>query len=190
MYDDDGPRPIFSQRAQFARELFETALLIAAVFTLVNLLSVRFVVEGSSMEPNFHDGQYIVVSRLDYMLDAPARGDVIVFHYPQDPSRDFIKRIVGLPGETVAVGAGQITINGKTIDEPYIKAPFRYAGRWTLADDEYFVLGDNRGNSNDSHDFGPIKRGVIVGRAWVSYWPVHLWGVVPHYDYSVDIHTP
>lgn len=184
-HHEEGPLPTLSNRAQFARELFEAVLLIAVIFTLVNLLSARFVVEGSSMEPNFYHGQYIIVSRLDYMFGEPARGDVIVFHYPQDPSRDFIKRIIGLPGETVTIEAGQITIAGEVIEEPYIAATSRYSGEWELDRDEYFVLGDNRANSNDSHNFGPIPREVIIGRAWISYWPVHRWGVVPHHNYDI-----
>jgi signal peptidase I len=127
------------------------------------------------------------------MFGVPQRGDVIVFHYPEDPDRDFIKRIIGLPGEQVYIEAGQVYINGAPLEEPYIQKSFTYSSRhaWTLGPDEYFVLGDNRDNSDDSHDFGPIDRSTIIGRAWVSYWPIARWGVVPHHDYALNaVPTP
>jgi signal peptidase I len=175
-------------RAQLLGDVLEAVLLVLVVYTLVNLLTARFIVEGRSMEPSFYDGQYIVVSRLEYMFDAPKRGDVIVFHSPEDPDRDFIKRIIGLPGEQVYIEAGQVYIDSAPLDEPYIQNSFTYSSShaWTLGPDEYFVLGDNRNNSNDSHDFGPVNRSAIIGRAWVSYWPIARWGVVPHHNYTLN----
>ena len=180
----EGPR--FLRLRRLAREAGETLLLILALYTLINLATARYEVQGNSMEPSFRDGQRIIVSRLDYMLGEPQRGDVVVFHYPKDPNRDFIKRVIGLPGDTVVIEQGQIAINGAPLAEPYIMADFRYSGRWQLGPDEFFVLGDNRNNSNDSHDFGPIGRSFIVGRAWMVYWPPERFGLVLHHHYAID----
>jgi signal peptidase I len=187
---EEGPQPRLGGRGQFIREILETALLILTIYTLVNLTTARYMVEGNSMEPNFHDGQYIIVSRLAYMLGDPQRGDVIVFHYPKNPDREFIKRITGLPGETISVHDGQVFADGVPLEEPYIEVNFAYSGEWTLGPDEFFVLGDNRTNSNDSHDFGPIDRSVVVGRAWISYWPPQCLGIVSHHTYAVDGNAP
>ncbi len=179
----DLPRPRVRGRS-FLREVLDTIMLIVMIYTLVNLVSARFVVEGSSMSPNFATGQFIIVNRINYLLNAPQRGDVIVFISPDDPHRDFIKRIIGLPGETVAVRNGQVFINGEALEEPYIYDAPRYEGEWTLESEEYFVLGDNRNNSRDSHAFGPLPRDKIIGQAWLIYWPPEDWGIIPHYDYD------
>ena len=177
------PRPRASRRS-LLREIVETLILVAAIYTLVNLVSARFIVDGSSMSPNFTTGQFIIVNRLSYLLSQPSRGDVIVFNSPDDPGRDFIKRVIGLPGETIAVRDGLVYVDGVPLDEPYIAAPPRYSGEWRLGPGEYFVLGDNRNDSQDSHTFGPLARGRIVGQAWIIYWPPEDWGVIPHYSYD------
>ena len=184
---DEGPQPQNPAFRRLARETLETVLLILAIYTLINLTTARYEVQGSSMEPSFHDGQRIIVSRLSYMLGEPARGDVIVFHYPKDPTRDFIKRVIGLPGDHVAIESGQVYVNRVPLTEPYVRETGNYPdGEWRLGPDEYFVLGDNRNNSNDSHDFGPINRAFIVGRAWVVYWPPNGLGVIAHYEHRLD----
>lgn len=177
------PRPRTTRRS-LLREILDTLLMIVAIYTLINLLTARFVVEGSSMNPNFASGQFIIVNRLSYLVGEPRRGDVVVFVSPDEPGHDFIKRVLGLPGETVAVRDGLVYINEEPLYEPYISAPPTYQGEWTLGADEYFVLGDNRNNSRDSHAFGPLRRDKIVGQAWVVYWPLEDWGFVPHYDYD------
>lgn len=134
------------------------------------------------MEPNLHDGQYIIINKLIYDLQEPGRGDVVVFQYPNDPSRDFIKRVVGLPGDEVEIDNGRVTVNGTAVAEPYVAQLGSYSGRWNLKADEFFVLGDNRNNSSDSHNWGILPRDNLIGRAWVIYWPVRNWGAVPHYD--------
>jgi signal peptidase I len=155
-------------------------LLTILIFWAVNAATGRFKIDGSSMEPNLHDGQYIIINKLVYELREPQRGDVVVFQYPHDPSRDFIKRVIGIPGDEVTVERGVVTINGQPIDEPYIAQPGTYSGRWTLGGNEFFVLGDNRNNSSDSHNWGVLPRDNLIGRAWVIYWPVEDWGGVPH----------
>lgn len=162
-------------------------LLIVSIYCLVNLTTARYVVEGASMAPNFQTDQFIIVSRLAYLLGAPVRGDVIVFHNPQDPSHDFIKRVIALPGEAVRIVNGKIYINGMPIDEPYVAElckPQTCDGSWTLNADQFFVLGDNRNHSHDSHSFGPLDRSLIIGKAWIRYWPPSDWSVIPHYDYG------
>jgi len=163
-------------RRRLARELFGTGLLILAVYALMNLLTARFIVDGSSMQPNFETGQYVLVDRLNYLLTAPARGDVVILISPEAPHDDLIKRGIGLPGETVTIENQQVLVDGEPLDEPYIRAAPLYTGTWTLGPEEYFVLGDNRNNSHDSHTFGPIERESLVGKATLIYWPPEDWG--------------
>jgi signal peptidase I len=182
----EGPQPIINRRTRWLKELFQTALMVVAIYTLLTLALPRYMVEGRSMEPNFHEGQRLFVSRFDYMLGAPARGDVVVIRNPKsEDGEDLIKRIVGLPGETVALENGRVKINGVLIDEPYIEQFTNQSKQFVLGDDEYFVLGDNRRNSNDSFDFGPIPGAKIVGRAWISYWPLQWIGIIPHQEYDL-----
>jgi len=185
---DELPQPSLIRRRGAVREIIETLLLVISIYALVNLSTARFVVEGSSMEPNFHSDEFVIVSRLAYIVGDPERGDVIVFHFDEEQKRDFIKRIVGLPGETVEMIEGRVYVNGVLLDEPYIAEHCRPSqcsdDSWTLEDDQYFVLGDNRNSSQDSHDFGPIRRKQIIGRAWIRYWPVEVWQIIPHHDYD------
>lgn len=163
----------------FLRELIETALVVLVVLALVNTTTARFRIEGSSMEPSLHDGEYVLISKVSYWFGQPRRGDVVVFRFPHDPSRDFIKRVIGLPGETVAIRDGKVFINGRPLQEPYIRGPIAYTyGPVTLGPEEYFVLGDNRNASNDSHNWGMLPRSAIIGKAWLIYWPPQRWGVI------------
>jgi signal peptidase I len=181
----DIPQPSINQERSFFRESLETILLIIAIYTFVNLATARFVVDGPSMRPNFHTDEYIIVSRMSYVMGNIHRGDVVVFHY--DENSDYIKRVIGLPGETVTIRSGRVYINGELLDEPYIEYPYseNYCRgnipsercEWVVPDDSYFVLGDNRNSSKDSQDadVGFIERDRIVGRALVRYWPVRQW---------------
>lgn len=163
----------------FLRELIETALVVLVVLALVNTTTARFRIEGSSMKPSLHDGEYVLISKVSYWFGQPRRGDVVVFRFPHDPSRDFIKRVIGLPGETVAIRDGKVFINGRPLQEPYIRGPIVYTyGPVTLGPEEYFVLGDNRNASNDSHNWGTLPRSAIIGKAWLIYWPPQRWGVI------------
>lgn len=189
--EDERPqtvRPSLLNRRSFAREVVETLLLIIAIYTLVNLATSRYVVEGHSMLPNFQGDEYLIVNRFEYMFDDPERGDIVIFHYPEDPSRDFIKRVIGLPGDYIRMENGQVFVNNVPLDEPYVldlchssNCRFR---EWTLGEDQYFVLGDNRNSSQDSTRFGPVDRSLIVGRAWIKYWPPSEWQIIEHHDYE------
>jgi signal peptidase I len=163
-------------------ELVQTALIAVVLFLAVNLLTARIRVEGISMEPSLHNGQFVVVNRLAYRWADPERGDVVVFYFPIDPSRRFIKRIIGLPGDIVSIQNGGVAVNGLPLDEPYVAAPPRYNGDWSIGVDEVFVLGDNRNNSSDSQNWGPLPMGEIIGKAVLVYWPPETVGVIPHYD--------
>jgi signal peptidase I len=161
-------------------EVLQTVLIAGALFLLVNLLTARIRVEGSSMEPSLHDGEFVVVNRLAYRWNPPERGDIVVFRFPLNPTRRFIKRIVALPGDVVQVSDGRVYVNGLAQDEPYTAAAPRYTGEWRLAEGEVFVLGDNRNNSEDSHEWGPLPMQNIIGKAVLVYWPVGEIGVIPH----------
>lgn len=165
------------------REVVETVLLAVIVFLVVNAATGRFRIDGSSMEPTLHDGEYVIINRIVYKLHPPERGDVIVFR--RDGRRDYIKRVMGLPGETLEIRQGQVFVNGQPIPESYLKERGAYSMEpRTIGPDEYFVLGDNRNNSSDSHNWGTVPFGAIDGKAWVVYWPPQEWGLVPHYAYA------
>jgi signal peptidase I len=165
------------------REFVETIVLTLVIFAIINVLTGRFRVEGPSMEPSLHQGQYLIINKIVYKLHPPRRGDIIVFHHPSSTGRDLIKRVIGLPGEMVEIREGKVYIDGVLIEEPYVAYQSGYSVRYVLGPDEFFVLGDNRPNSDDSHNWGVLKREFIVGKAWLSYWPPEEWGGVPHHGY-------
>jgi signal peptidase I len=175
------PAPGFGTRlARFVGEVLQTLVVAAVIFLGVNLVTVRIRVEGSSMEPTLHDAELVVVNRLAYRWGEPRRGDIVVFRFPLEPDRRFIKRIVGLPGEMVAIHNGQVFIDGDPLDEPYIAAPPRYVGEWEIQPGQVFVLGDNRNNSSDSQTWGPVPLTQLIGKAVLVYWPPPEMGLIPH----------
>ena len=163
------------------RDVLETILLTLAIYWGVRLGVQNFRVEGYSMEPTLHSNQYLIVNKVSYLVGEPQRGDIVVFKFPRDPRRDFIKRIVAMPGETIEGRNRVVLINGQPLDEPYVRdQPFYSYPRRTVPPGEYFVLGDNRNNSHDSHVWDWLPREYVVGKAWLSYWPLRWWGVVTH----------
>lgn len=166
------------------REIIETVVLTVVIFAAINTVTGRFRIEGPSMMPNLHQGQYLIISKIVYRLDSPQRGDIIVFHHPRNPSRDLIKRVIGLPGETVEILDGRVLVDGTPLNEPYVFYRSHYSGRYELGPEEFFVLGDNRPNSDDSHSWGTLDRDQIVGKAWISYWPPTTWGGLLHFGYK------
>jgi signal peptidase I len=180
---DVPPRPRLT-RLGWLRDIIETLVIFVVIAVLMNLLTARFIVDGPSMHPNFATGQYVIVNRLAYLTGEPRRGDIAVLQSPEDPGTDLIKRIIGLPGETVAIHDGLVFINGTPLSEPYLNAPPNYQGEWSLSAVEYFVLGDNRTNSRDSHNFGPLPREALIGRAAAIYWPPQDWRVIAPFDYA------
>ncbi|MCI0521184.1 MAG: signal peptidase I [Chloroflexi bacterium] len=171
-----------SKAVQFFLELLETVALSVLFFVLINALTARIRVEGTSMAPTMHSGEFVLVSKLAYRLGEPQIGDVIVFLYPRDPNQEFIKRVIGLPGDKVVIANKQVTVNGKLLQEPYIAAQPYYTGNWTVPQESYFVLGDNRNNSSDSHNWGMVPADNIIGKAVLVYWPYTAWRLVAHFQ--------
>ena len=164
------------------REIVETAGLTMVIFFLVRLAFQNLRIEMQSMEPNLHHGQFLVINKLVYYLHRPQRGDVIVFHSPENPRKDFVKRVVGLQGEEVEIREGQVLVNGTRLEETHIAQPANeFWGTEVVGESEYFVLGDNRNSSRDSGSWGMLDAEVIIGKAWICYWPPQEWGLVAHY---------
>ena len=161
-------------------DVLETILLSAILFLAINAISARIRVDGYSMEPTLQTGEFVIVNKLAYRLGDPALGDVIVFHYPRDPEQEYIKRLIGLPGDHILVTDGKVFVNGQHIEEPYIAAPPAYTSELTVPEDSFFVLGDNRNNSSDSHNWGPVPISQVVGKAIFVYWPPQNWGSIAH----------
>jgi signal peptidase I len=161
-------------------EALQTLVVAALLFFAVNLVTARIRVEGSSMEPTMQDGELVVVNRLAYRWQSPQRGDIIVFRFPLDPDRRFIKRVIGLPGDTIQAADGRLWVNGLPLEEPYIAAPPRYSGEWQVPPDDLFVLGDNRNNSSDSQNWGPLPLYDVIGKAVLVYWPPEQMGLITH----------
>ena len=166
------------------REVGITILIAVAVFVVLRLTVQSYTVVMSSMEPNFYDGECIMVNKMSYRSSGPQRGDVIVFDPPFDSPHPFIKRVIGLPGENVEIKDEKVFIDGISLEEEYIMAPPYYTiPAIEVPENEYFVLGDNRNGSNDSHNDWTVPRDNIIGKAWFTYWPPSKWGVVKHYSY-------
>lgn len=178
-------------------ELIKTVALVFALVYLIRSFVVQpFIIQGASMEPNFHSGEYLLVERFSRLSHHFERGDVIVFISAHGSGDDFIKRIVALPNETVTLKDGQVFIRepdetgGFRLVETYLPASTRTVAEGkaeqtlSLGRDEFYVLGDNRGASRDSRAFGPIKRAEIVGRAWLVTFPIQFFGIVEQPAYS------
>lgn len=171
------------------RQIIITLLIVLVVFAAVNLSVDSFAIEGSSMEPSFHNGEYLMVNKLSYRFGSPDRGDVIVFHYPLSPETLYVKRIIGLPGEKVEIAEGRIYIDGRLLVEPsYISSTYYQGNNFStlVPKDHYFVLGDNRSHSSDSRLGWTVPRGNIVGNAWVTYWPLGDFGLTPGYSWTLN----
>lgn len=197
------------------RELLETAIFILLIFFIVRGIVQNFKIEGSSMEPNLHTGEYILVNKLVYFhfdLNAPLRlmpgreniprkiiypfhlprrGDIIVFEYPNDPSKDYIKRVIGLPGDIVEIRTGEVFVNSKRLDEPFLQGITTYCnpsaacnrGPVAVKEGTLFVMGDNRTNSSDSREWGELALDRVIGQAWMLYYPFQDMGVIQHHTY-------
>ena len=172
------------------REIFNMILylllIVVATLLIVRYVGQRTMVSGSSMEPTLSDGDNLIVDKLTYHFTDPKRYDVIVFPYQHAENTYYIKRIIGLPGETVQIEDGTIYINGEVLEEAYgrevMQDPGIAAEPIALGEDEYFVLGDNRNQSSDSRDpsVGLIHRDEIIGRAWIRIWPLDSFGILKH----------
>jgi signal peptidase I len=211
-----GTRSAGTRIRKLVWEVAQTIALAAIIFFAVRAVAQNFRVEGRSMEPGLHDSQYLVVNKAIYvkvnlatlskylpfihagdhpqrfLFRSPHRGDVIVFRAPPDQSRDYIKRVIGLPGDTVEVKGGLVYVNGVAMDEAYISArpDYTYA-KQLVPTGEYFVLGDNRNNSSDSHVWGFVPEDNIIGQAMFRYWPLSSLGGVGNHQIKLGfIHLP
>jgi signal peptidase I len=165
---------------RFALDILETVVLAVILYFGINAISARVRVDGLSMTPTLQHGEYVLVSRLSYMTGEPQRGDIIVFSFPGDQTQDLIKRVIGLPGETITVQNGEVLIDGRKLDEPYIAQSPVYSGEWTVPEGELFVLGDNRNDSKDSHQWKFLPMENVIGKALLIYWPPPDWKLINH----------
>ena len=165
---------------RFGMDILETIILAVILYFGINALSARVRVDGFSMNPTLQNGEYILVNRLAYKTGQPNRGDIIVFRLPGDETQDLIKRVIGLPGDTVHVSDGVVTINGARLEEPYIAQDPLYFGEWTIPEDYLFVLGDNRNDSRDSHQWGLLPLENVIGKSVLIYWPPDDWKIINH----------
>lgn len=187
------------------KEVLETLIIALVAFFLIQVTVRNFRVDGESMSPSLLDGQYILVNKAvytnvpekgiarilpffkveagrSYLFHAPQRGEIIVFKPPLSQNRDFIKRIIGVPGDKVQIKQGKVIVNGVELQEPYIMENPNYEfGLTEVPPAHYFVLGDNRNRSSDSHLWGVVPYNNIVGKAWVSLWPPKKWGLAPNF---------
>ncbi len=157
------------------REAAQIALILACVAGLHRAFGA-FEVEGASMEPTLRPHQYVVVDRLRLGHRPPQRGEVVVFRYPRDTRLEYVKRVIGLPGERITVAHGRVWVNDQPLDEPYLRERPRYFwGPTAIPANTVFVLGDNRNSSSDSHLWGPVPVTHLIGRAWFAYQPMAGW---------------
>ena len=176
----------------FVIELVKIVIISLAIIIPVRyFLFQPFFVRGDSMEPNFSDGEYLIVDEISYRFNVPKRGDVVIFKYPKDPSQYYIKRIIGLPEERVDIRDGYVKVysqdfsDGVEVDESYLPMNLKTPGNleYELKDDEYFVMGDNRRASSDSRVWGPLAKDKLIGRVWLRGWPLAKIGIfeTPYY---------
>jgi len=165
---------------QFVIDVVETLILSIVLFAAINTISARIRVDGASMEPTLQSGEFVIVNKLSYFFGEPEIGDIIVFHFPRDPDQEYIKRIIGLPGDRVEVKNGQVFVNNSVLIEDYIAASPVYDNVWEIPADALFVLGDNRNNSSDSHNWGTVPLDYVIGKATFIYWPPTEWGILDH----------
>lgn len=171
----------------FGWEIFKVIVISLAIILPVRYYLIKpFYVKGASMEPNYHDKEYLIINEISYRFEEPARGDAVVFKYPEDTTQYFIKRVIGLPGERIQIKDGDIIIfndlytDGIELIEPYLPAGLQTHGTVdiTLGETEYFLMGDNRTASLDSRIFGPVDRDYIVGKTFLRGWPLNKVGLL------------
>ncbi len=169
------------------REIIITAVLVLVIFFTARSTLQGYEVFQTSMEPSFFEGQRVMVFKAAYWFGDPQRGDVVIFKVPGG-DEEFIKRVIGLPGDTVKITHGVVYINGSKLDEPYVQFSFSYSlHEEVVPPGEYFVLGDNRDVSNDSHAGWFMPRENLTGKAWLVYWPPSDWRVVPSFPLNDQV---
>jgi signal peptidase I len=179
-----------SAMKNFFREFLITIGLAVIIFLILQTTIQSSIVDGSSMEPSLNNGQRLIVAKIAYNFKAPQRGDVIIIHPPVAPEKQWVKRVIGLPGDTIEVQKGIVYVNGFPLTEPYIKSPPAYTfNSFMVPQDNYFVMGDNRNNSTDSHYGWTVTRENIVGEVWLRIWPFSNWGIIHAYPLADELQT-
>jgi signal peptidase I len=176
-----GPTSVGRKSAGVLLWFRDLAIAAVASILIITFLYQPVRVEGTSMLPRLEDRDRLFINKFVYHFTAIDRGDVVVFHYPRDPEKSYIKRIIALPGDRFRVDHGHVFVNGNLVPEPYVPTEYRdnrSVDEMTLLPDEYFVMGDHRSISSDSRDFGPVDRSLIYGKAIFVYWPTRDAGVV------------
>lgn len=177
----------------FFLDILQVLVFAVSIFLFIYLLILQpHKIKGNSMDPNFHNGEFLLTDKLSYRFNVPQRGDVVVFKAPPDDSQEFIKRIIATPGETVKLESGQVYVNGKLLEEKYLDANLdtragnivKESQEIIVPANQYFLMGDNRNHSFDSRNFGFIDKAKFTGKAWLLYWPPGDAGVVPQPVYS------
>lgn len=169
------------ERSSLRLWLRDLLISVAASFMIITFVYQPVRVEGTSMLPELQDQDRLFINKFAYHFENISRGDVVVFHYPRDPSKSYIKRVIALPGDTLWIDEGRVYVNGKRIAEPYVPMRFRddrSMAKMVIPPNDYFVMGDHRSISSDSRDFGPVPRNLIYGKAAFIYWPADNMGVV------------
>jgi signal peptidase I len=171
-----------SQAGLILKEIFQTLLLAIVMYFMIDFVVARVRVENISMKPTLLPGEFLLVNKMAYKFSGMQRGDIVVFHNPQKITEDFIKRLIGLPGDTVEIKDGVVIVNQVPLIEPYIMELPNYQGRWQVPAGSIFVLGDNRNSSSDSHAWGFVPLDNIMGKAIAVYWPLQKAQVLSHPD--------
>jgi len=169
----------------YIREFLSVIVLAILLFLLVHTVIQNSQVFDISMQPTLVAGQRVIVLKVFYSLE---RGDIVIVRPPIEPNKEFVKRLIGLPGDIVEVKNNIVVINSMPLDEPYIKAMPAYSfGPYEVPENNYFVLGDNRNNSSDSHNGWTVTRQEIVGKVWLRYWPLSQWGSPGNYSLNEEV---
>ncbi len=161
-------------------EAIQTIVLALIFYFAIDTFIGRVQVQNISMLPTLHEGQFLMVDRFAYRKGDFERGDIVIFHNPTNPDEDYIKRLIGIPGDVIDIENGEVRVNGELLVEPYISGPPQYAGEWTVPEGYLFVLGDNRNSSYDSHSWGYLPQENVIGKAIVIYWPPKEIQIIRH----------
>lgn len=176
------------QRAHLKREIVETLLFVAIIFFVVHVSIQTFLISDTSMHPGLNTGELVIVNKASYVFSGPSRGDVVLFYDPNDLTKQYLARVVAIPGDTITIAPDSVIVDGKTLNEPYISVPVgtsenpKIVPQLTLGANQYFVLNDSRIASSDSRTFGAIPRSNIVGKAVLVFWPLSDFGGISTYS--------
>ncbi len=166
----------------FLLETLQTIVLAIVLYFLIDTVVARVRVDNISMQPTLEEDQFILVDKISHRFKEMRHGDIVIFHFPLNPTEDYIKRLIGLPGDTVKIAAGEVYVNGYKLNESYLADAPNYEGEWVVPEDALFVLGDNRNSSSDSHSWGFVPKANLIGRAMVVYWPIGELKILTHPD--------